>query len=81
VIFAFDTDPVRIAKGAIAGFLISSIISIFEHFVFQSKFKKLKFSTGLIIRTIVYVIVISFAIIVVWVVHESSVNSAGILLC
>jgi len=75
---AFGFDTARAIKGMTAGFIITFLIGIFENFVFQNKFRKLKFSTGLLIRTLVYVAVISFAVISVWVIHESSVNDANI---
>lgn len=76
---AFGFEWVRILKGLTAGFMITFIISILENFIFQNKFKKLKFSTALMIRTVCYVVAISISVIIVWVVHESSVNEAGIL--
>lgn len=75
---AFGFDTARAIKGMTAGFIITFLIGIFEFFVFQNKFKKLKFSTGLLIRTLVYVAVISFAVISVWVIHESSLNDASL---
>lgn len=76
VVFGFDTA--RAIKGVVAGFIITFVIGLFEFFVFQDKFRKLKFSAGLLIRTLVYVAVISFAVILVWVIHESSLNDAGV---
>ncbi|MDQ3019308.1 MAG: adenylate/guanylate cyclase domain-containing protein [Bacteroidota bacterium] len=77
-VLAFGFDLARAIKGVVAGFLITFIIGLFEYFVFQNKFKKLKFSSGLLIRTLVYVAVISFAVISVWVIHESSLNDVNI---
>ena len=75
----FGYDFARAVKGIVAGFIITFLIGIFEFFVFQNKFRKLKFSVGLLIRTVVYVSVISFAVISVWVIHESSLNQADII--
>lgn len=75
---SFGFDEARTVKGIVAGFIITFLIGIFENFVFQSRFRKLKFSAGLLIRTLVYVSVISFAVILVWVIHESSLNDTGI---
>ncbi len=70
----FGFDSARAIKGIVAGFIITFVIGIFENFFFQKEFRRLKFSTGLIIRTVVYVVVITFAVILVWVIHESSLN-------
>lgn len=78
VVIAFGFDPARAVKGVVAGFIITFIIGLFEFFVFQNRFRKLKFSAGLLIRTLVYVAVISFAVILVWVIHESSLNEVDI---
>jgi adenylate cyclase len=75
---AFGFDTARIIKGMTAGFMITLTIGILEYFVFQNKFKKLKFSIALLIRTLCYVAAISFSVIIVWVVHESSINNANI---
>lgn len=75
---SFGFDLARTVKGIVGGFIITFLIGVFENFVFQSSFRKLKFSTGLLIRTIVYVSIISFAVISVWVIHESSLNDADI---
>lgn len=75
---AFGFEYVRIVKGLTAGFLITFSIGILEFFVFQSKFRKMKFSLTLLIRTVCYVFAISFAVIAVWVIHESSVNDVSI---
>ncbi len=74
----FGLDTARTIKGITGGFIITFLIGVFEFFVFQKKFKKLKFSTGLLIRTLVYVAIISFAVISVWVIHESSINETNI---
>ncbi len=75
---AFGFDSARIIKGAVGGFLITSILGIFENFVFQSKLKKLKFSIVLIIRTLVYIVVISLSVMFVWIIHESTLNSVTV---
>lgn len=76
-VFGFDTA--RAIKGMVAGFLITFLIGIFENFVFRNMLRKLKFSTGLFIRTFVYASIISFAVISVWVIHESLVNNANFI--
>jgi len=76
---AFGFDVERAIKGFIAGFLITFLSGTFEKLIFPSKIKKLKFSVVLIIRTLVYIFVISFSIIMVWVVHESLLNSKNII--
>lgn len=75
---AFNSEPVTILKGAIIGFMISFVSSVFEIYVFQNNFNKLKFITALLIRTGFYIFIISFSVIVVWVVHESSLNNASL---
>lgn len=77
-LISFGLNYVSMIKGIIVGFLITFLISFFENFVFQNKFKKLKFSLTLIIRTIFYVTVISLSVIIVWVVHESYENKVGL---
>src|SRR4030095_9084094 len=75
VCIAFGFDIQRALKGFIAGFLITFLISFFERFVFNIKLKKLNFTLILFIRTVYYITVISFSDIIVWVVHESYINS------
>lgn len=77
-VIAFGLDEARLLKGGIAGFIITFLIGLFEFFVFQKNFKKVRFSIGLLIKTLVYVCVISIAVICVWVVHESMVNEASL---
>jgi adenylate cyclase len=76
---AFGFELERAVKGLIAGFLITFLSGMFEKFVFETKFRKLNFSIVLIARTIVYIFVISFSVIMVWVVHESMINSRGLI--
>lgn len=75
---AFGFEYARIVKGITAGFLITFSIGLLEFFVFQSKFRKMKFSLTLFIRTVCYVFAISLSVIAVWVIHESSVNDVSI---
>ncbi|HJY64268.1 MAG TPA: hypothetical protein VJ455_08940, partial [Ignavibacteria bacterium] len=72
---AFGFDIERAIKGFVAGFLITFLSGIFEKIIFPTKIKKLKFSVVLLIRTLVYIFVITFSVIMVWVVHESMINS------
>lgn len=76
---AFGFDIERVVKGLIVGFLISFLSSFFEKFVYETRLKKLKFSIVLLIRTLVYIFIISFSVILVWVVHESAINSRGLI--
>jgi adenylate cyclase len=75
--FGFELD--RAIKGIIAGSFISFMSSFFEKFVYDPKLKKLKFSLVVIIRTVVYIFIISFTVISVWVVHESAINNRGFI--
>ncbi|HKR07488.1 MAG TPA: adenylate/guanylate cyclase domain-containing protein [Bacteroidia bacterium] len=74
VAIAFGNDIERIIKGAIGGFLITSISSIFEIFVFTDKFKKLNFSILLAVKSLFYMLLISYSVLLVWVAHESMIN-------
>jgi len=76
---AFNSEPVTILKGAIIGFMISFVSSVFEIYVFQNNFKKLKFISALLIRTGFYIFIISFSVVIVWIVHESSINNYSLL--
>ncbi len=74
VAIAFGNDLERIIKGMIAGFLITSISSIFEIFVFTDKFKKLNFTILLTVKSVFYILLISYSVLLVWVGHESMIN-------
>ncbi|MBL8017671.1 MAG: adenylate/guanylate cyclase domain-containing protein [Ignavibacteria bacterium] len=76
---AFGFDIERAVKGLIAGVMISFLSAFFEKFVLETKFKKRNFSLVLAVRTLVYITVISFSVMFVWVVHESMLNSRGII--
>lgn len=76
---AFGFDIERALKGLVAGFSITFLSAFFEKFVFETKLKRLNFSIVLISRTIVYIFVISFSVIMVWVVHESMINNSGLI--
>lgn len=75
----FGLNPVTLLKGLLIGFMITFVSSVFENFVFKNNFNKLKFSVTLIIRTIFYIFIISFSVLTVWVVHESSLNDESLL--
>ena len=77
IAFGFELD--RALKGIIAGSLISFLSSFFEKFIYDTKLKKLKFSLAVFIRTFVYIFIITFTVISVWVVHESAINSRGLI--
>jgi len=76
---AFGFDLERAAKGFIAGILITFLSACFESFVFRVKFKKLKFSLVLLLRSFTYIAVISFSVMMVWIVHESMLNNRGLV--
>ncbi len=76
---AFGFDLERAIKGIVAGVLISSMSAYFETFVFRGKLKKLKFSIVLLLRTLTYISIISFSVLMVWVAHEAMLNSRGII--
>ncbi|HMQ78991.1 MAG TPA: adenylate/guanylate cyclase domain-containing protein [Ignavibacteria bacterium] len=76
---AFGFDLERAIKGFVAGILISFLSSYFESFVFRVKLKKLRFSFVLILRSITYIVIISFSVMLVWVLHEAMLNSRGII--
>lgn len=75
---AFGFDIARFIKGLTAGFIITLTIGILELFVFTRNFKKIRFSVSLIIRTLCYVAAISVSVILVWVIHESSINNTSL---
>ena len=77
--FAFGFELERLIKGMIVGFMVSFMSSFFERFIYDTKLKKLKFSWVLLIRTAVYIFIISFSVITVWVVHESAINDTGFI--
>lgn len=76
---AFGMDLERAIKGFIAGAIISFFSALFEKFIFEVKFKKMNFSIIVILRTAVYIFIISFSVMLVWIVHESLINSRGII--
>jgi adenylate cyclase len=76
---AFGFVLYRVYKGALIGFLITSISSTVEIFVFHPKFKRLSFTIELLARTIFYILLISFSTIFVVVIHESLDNNTSII--
>jgi len=76
---AFGFDVERAIKGFIAGVLISALSAYFESFVFRGKLKKLRFSFILLLRSLAYISIISFSVLMVWVVHEAMLNSRGLI--
>lgn len=77
IAFGFEFD--RAVKGLVAGFLITFLSGLFEKFVFETRFRKLNFSIVLLSRTLFYIFIISFSVIMVWVVHESMINNRGLI--
>ncbi len=76
---AFGMDLEHAVKGFIAGAIISFLSALFEKFIFEVKLKKLNFSLIVLMRTFVYILIISFSVLTVWVVHESLLNSRGFI--
>lgn len=76
---AFGFDLERAIKGFIAGVLISALSAYFETFIFRGKLKKLRFSFILLLRSLAYITIISFSVLMVWVVRESMLNSRGLI--
>lgn len=74
---SFGFDETRMIKGMIGGLVITLSIGYLEFFVFKNNFKKLRFSVALLIRIVSYVTVISIAVIIIWVTHESSANGVS----
>ncbi|QQS37551.1 MAG: adenylate/guanylate cyclase domain-containing protein [Ignavibacteriales bacterium] len=68
---AFGFTFYRVVKGALIGFLITSISSWVELFYFQKKLIRLNFSAELLLRTIFYIVLITFTTLTVVVIHES----------
>jgi adenylate cyclase len=68
---AFGFTFYRVIKGALIGFLISSLSSGVEMFLFPKLLKRLSFITELFLRSVFYLTVISFSTLFVVVVHES----------
>jgi adenylate cyclase len=76
---AFGFTFFRIIKGAAIGFLITSISSSFEMFLFQKKFKRLSFLFELTSRSAFYVLLITSATFIVVIIHESIENKTDLL--
>ncbi len=76
---AFGYDFERAIKGVIIGFSISFLSSFFEKFIYEPKLKKLKFSFVLLIRTFVYILIISVTVITVLVIRESIIKNTGFI--
>lgn len=66
-----DLAPFRVFKGALMGFLITSISSSLEIFVFPRILPRLPFSTLLIARSVFYILLTSVSIILVSTIYES----------
>jgi len=76
---AFGFTYYRVIKGALIGGLITSISSSFEMFFFQKKFKRLNFSVELLLRSLFYVLLISFSTLLVVVIHESLEDEVNVI--
>jgi adenylate cyclase len=76
---AFGFDIERAVKGLIAGVLISFLSAFFEKYILENSFKKRNFSFVLLLRSVVYIIIISFSVLLVWIVHESMLNERGLI--
>lgn len=79
VLLAFGINTVALTKALILAVFISFISGYFELFVFPQSLKKLSFIASLAIKTIFYVLVISVPALLLWIIHESMVNHAGVM--
>lgn len=68
---AFGFTYYRIIKGAVIGFMITSISSAAEIYFFPYKLKRLNFSVELFIRSLFYIVLITFSTLTVVLLHES----------
>jgi adenylate cyclase len=57
------------------GFLVFTIISTFENYIFRPRYRKLRFATILIFRMIFYLAVVSFSVLLVWMLNEARVEN------
>jgi len=69
-------QPLR--NGALIGFLIGLISSVFEVTMFEKDLQKLKFLYLLLIRSAFYIIIISFSVMFVAAAEQSRINGIGI---
>ncbi len=76
-LITFGLNYVALTKAIILGTLISFVSGYFELFVFPQMTKNKKFVSILTVKTLFYVLVISIPTILLWIIHESMVNSAG----
>src|SRR2546423_856925 len=75
VIFAIAAQGWRLApirNGVVIGFLIGSIGSFVESFVFQERFRRLRFSLVLLSRVVFYLILITTSSLLVIALYQSS---------
>jgi len=76
-LITFGFNYVALTKAIILGTLISFVSGYFELFVFPRMTKNMKFISILIAKTLFYVLVISIPTLLLWIIHESMVNSEG----
>lgn len=76
---AFGFDAERVVLAMIIGFMIMAFSSLFEKFIYEPKLKKLKFSVVVLIRTMVYIFIISFSVITVLVYNDSVKKKIGFI--
>lgn len=75
----FGLNTVALTKAIILGCFITLVCGYFELFVFPQKLKNVKFVSILLLKTFFYVLVITIPTLMLWVIHESMVNNAGIM--
>jgi adenylate cyclase len=76
---AIGYSPARIVRGAIGGFVITAIISATEIYYFSETFKRTHFLKIISIRTIYYLFVISFIILLLIFISDSMEYDRNIL--
>ncbi len=76
---AFGFTFYRVIKGALIGALITFLSSSAEMFLFPKKLKRLNFISELFVRSLFYIIIISFSTLLVVVIHESLENEQSFI--
>ncbi len=75
IFFSFSLSSV--IEGMIMGFLVFIIISTFENYIFRPRYRKLRFATILVFRMVFYLAVVSFSVLLVWVLNEARLENTG----
>lgn len=76
---AFGFEAERAVLAMIIGFMILLLSSMFEKFVYEPRLKKLKFSVVVLVRTVVYIFIISFSVVTVLVYNDSLKKNIGFI--